>query len=271
LTRYAAAVDSPKERAVLETAHAHPEPVKPSALARALALPEPACAALVQELASEGRLLVLENGALVEPGLFRALCQAAEAFVLGYFREHRERLVCDRTTLREKLRLDSALLDEVLKTLTTGGKVEAEPGGGARLAGVKTTLAPELVALRERALTRLRSAGFQPPTLDELATELGTARPALDGVLKRLVDEKLVSRVSPEYHFSNEAIARAKEAVVRNCGARAKPGEAGDVDLPSLRDELGTTRRWLIPLMEWFDGTGFTTRLGGRRILKRRP
>ena len=84
-------------------------------------------------------------------------------------------------------------------------------------------------------------------------------------MLKRLVDEKRAVRVAPGLHFAMSAVDLAKLEVAMNCEAHA-----GELDLPSLRDALGTTRRWLIPLMEWLDASGFTTRLGGRRILKRR-
>jgi len=271
LTRFAEAIGSPKQRAVLEVAHLHPEPVKLVGLANVLGIGEAACETLARELVSEGKLTMLANGAVVEAVKIAELRDAAEAFIVSFFRSHAERLVCERTVLRENLRVDNAVLDHVLAELTRGGKIESEPGGGARIASPKSHLTPEQETLRSRVLTRIEAAGFQPPSNSELAAELGVQRPALDLILKRLVDEKRLSRISAEYHFAEARIEQAREAVVRICTARAKPGQVGDLDLPTLRDELGTTRRWLIPLMEWFDGTGFTTRLGGRRILKRRP
>ena len=44
----------------------------------------------------------------------------------------------------------------------------------------------------------------------------------------------------------------------------------GSLDIPSLRDALGTTRKFLIPLLEHFDALGLTTRLGANRVLKKR-
>jgi hypothetical protein len=42
----------------------------------------------------------------------------------------------------------------------------------------------------------------------------------------------------------------------------------GAIDIPALRDELGTTRKYLIPLLEHFDAQGLTVRHGERRTLR---
>jgi selenocysteine-specific elongation factor len=64
--------------------------------------------------------------------------------------------------------------------------------------------------------------------------------------------------------MASAAVERAREAVIRNCTAH------GHLEIPQLRDELGTSRKYLIPLLEHFDAKGVTTRLGANRVLKKR-
>jgi hypothetical protein len=52
-------------------------------------------------------------------------------------------------------------------------------------------------------------------------------------------------------------------AIRRNCLAHAEA-----LDIPALRDELDTSRKYLIPLLEHVDALGLTVLRGGvRRLL----
>jgi len=259
------ALGDDEARLELELRRAAGAPRKPAALARALGLPESELSSHLEALVRRGSAARLRAGGVVHATALDDACERVVAAVAAHFARHPERLVCERNALREGSSVDAGLLDDVLAKLAEAKRVELEPGGGVRAARKETDLSAAQKALRERALARLESAGCQPPTDDELAAECGVPRVALDLVLKRLVDERAAARVAPDLHFAASAIDGAKEAIVRNCAAHG-----GELDLPSLRDELRTTRRFLIPLVEWLDTTGFTTRLGARRILKRR-
>jgi selenocysteine-specific elongation factor len=63
--------------------------------------------------------------------------------------------------------------------------------------------------------------------------------------------------------YHGEVIRRMQDVLVAH--GRARDGE---IHIPTLRDELGTTRKYLIPLLEFFDTRGVTVRRGDRRILK---
>ncbi len=245
-------------------------PIKLATLARRVGRVEAEAATDLEKAIASGEVLRLRSGAVVGRAAFASARGRVEAFLADHFREHPERLVCERLALREGTHLDPALLDDVVADLGKHGRLAAEAGGGVRLPSPKSDLSPEQRALRDRVLARLQGARFQPPSREELLAELGVAKAALDSVLKRLVDEKAVARIGPEIYFASSVVEEAKAAIVRNCAKHVDRGGDGELDLPSLRDELRTTRRWLIPLVEWFDTTGFTTRLGSRRILKRR-
>jgi selenocysteine-specific elongation factor len=44
-------------------------------------------------------------------------------------------------------------------------------------------------------------------------------------------------------------------------------GAAGDITPALLRDRLGISRKFLIPLLEWADRQGITRRIGESRVL----
>ncbi|MBL8694693.1 MAG: selenocysteine-specific translation elongation factor [Planctomycetes bacterium] len=246
------------------------EPARALELAVACDALESATAEALERLRAAGKAVKLRSIRWIGKDAWSAARARVDQASAEYFRLHPERLVFERLPLQEGTGLDAAVLEDVLADLARCGRLALEAGGGVRSAQRGPTLTPEQVELCRKIEARLDAAPFSPPPLPELQSALGAPKAAVDSMLKRLVDEKKIARIAPDLYFSAAAVARVREAVERNCAKHVAKGGDGELDLPSLRDELGTTRRWLIPLVEWLDATGFTTRLGPRRILKRR-
>jgi selenocysteine-specific elongation factor len=83
-------------------------------------------------------------------------------------------------------------------------------------------------------------------------------------LLELLIDRGEVQRINSEFLLTRESFERARAAVVTNCQKN------GSLDIPSLRDELGTSRKYLIPFLEHLDATGVTLRQGANRVLRKR-
>ena len=60
------------------------------------------------------------------------------------------------------------------------------------------------------------------------------------------------------------AYEHVMQAVVENCQKN------GRLEIPELRDRLGTTRKFLIPFLAHFDAAGLTARRGGHRVLRQK-
>jgi selenocysteine-specific elongation factor len=137
--------------------------------------------------------------------------------------------------------------------LAEGGAVVRKPGWQA--------------ALRERAgdaggrlAQRLAEARWQLPTVSELQREFSD--PSVPALLAHLAREGSVERVDQERYAQKQALEefrRAVEETLRELGA-ATPAQ--------FRDRLGLTRKYLIPLLEWADRRGITSRKGDTRVLR---
>ena len=106
----------------------------------------------------------------------------------------------------------------------------------------------------------LAAAGAAPPAASELAAGCGfepaVARRAL-GALER---QGRVVRVSADLCFDAAALG-ALEAAARERLA------AGPATAAELKEAMGTSRKYAIPLLEHFDGKGLTRREGDLRVL----
>ena len=158
-----------------------------------------------------------------------------------------------RDDARTAARIDDAKIFSAL--------VEALPdlvaaeGTTLRLASHTMTLSPEHQAAKDRLLAALETAGLAPPPLAELAATHGS--PLVDA----LVDAGEIVKVADGIGFTLAVYDRAKAAIAAVIGAE------GPATASRLRDALGTSRKYVIPLLEHLDRTGFTKRRGDLRVL----
>jgi selenocysteine-specific elongation factor len=152
---------------------------------------------------------------------------------------------------------DPALVDVLLTDLSDRG-ITARDTTTVRLASHRVAL-QERSADVERLLTAIggeREA--TPPTVKELVAA-GVGRDVIDAAAR----EGLVVRVSSDLVMTTDVVARA-EATIR---ASAATG----ITVSALRESLGTSRKYAVPLLEWFDQRGVTRRDGDVRFPRERP
>jgi selenocysteine-specific elongation factor len=108
----------------------------------------------------------------------------------------------------------------------------------------------------------LEQQGLAPGTLAELIAATGSDPSVAKKALGRLVAAGTVVRLGPDLHFSAAAVAGARDLIV------AYLGEHGTMLASDARDLLGTSRKYVVPLLEYFDKQGLTVRQGDARVLR---
>ena len=160
-------------------------------------------------------------------------------------------------SLRSAVNAPSSVLDLLVEhgvkkqawELAEGGAVVRTPGWRAQSGDAGGRLAQ-----------RLAEARWQLPTVSELQREFSD--PSVPALLAHLAREGSVERVDQERYALKQALEefrRAVEDTLRELGA-ATPAQ--------FRDRLGLTRKYLIPLLEWADRRGITSRQGDTRVLR---
>lgn len=181
-----------------------------------------------------------------------------------WFEKNPLRHKIDVRDLRSATGFEGPFLGMLLDELVAREELRLEPGGLVVPLGREVALDEPTAALRDAVLRALREGAFQPPSHGELLDATRATPEDLQRVLDLLVDEGEAVHIGGDMFLSGPAYAEARDAVVENCRAH------GHLEIPGLRDRLGTTRRFLIPLLEHFDGVGLTMRRAGNRILKQR-
>jgi selenocysteine-specific elongation factor len=154
----------------------------------------------------------------------------------------------------------AAVLDAVLERVAREGALEIA-GGVARLAGWRPSLDARAREARERLARRLVDAGWQVPTVAELEHEFPGA--PVRALLAHLAREGTAEAIDADRYAAPAALAGFRAAL------EAALHDLGPATPAALRDRLGLTRKYLIPLLEWADRRGVTRRTGDVRVLAR--
>ncbi len=166
-----------------------------------------------------------------------------------------------RAALRTSRTFPPALKDAVLDAMAAEGKISSEAHGKVLFLDRLRPLSDADQKNLDRLVSLCKSSGFRPPKLAELKEALGLPESGLESLLARAQDEGTVVQVG-EHFYSGETIRAAMVEIRNNCLAH------DDVlDIPLLRDALGTSRKFLIPLLEYVDGLGLTRLRSGSRVL----
>ncbi|MGC3970488.1 MAG: selenocysteine-specific translation elongation factor [Pirellulales bacterium] len=252
--------DRPEARLEHELTQAGPEGRTVDDLARALAVPETQVLAVLATMAN------VEVHQKAMRAFLRPHVDAGEVELL----ESVDRMLAKRAaaasvkraSIRTTKTLPAPLVELVFDRLQQRGRVRSGRQGQVLfLDRLKPLPAPQQQQF-DRLVAECEQRGFRPPELPELEAVVGLKGDALGALLDRAQDEGKIDKVA-EHYYGASIVRTVLRAVRSNCLAH---GEV--LDIPALRDQLDTSRKYLIPLLEYVDSLGLTVLRGGvRRLL----
>ena len=173
-----------------------------------------------------------------------------------------------RETLRDRLFAHASpeIFRAVISSLEEQG-ILATDQGLVRSKEHMLELSPADTQLRDRMLAILEKAGLEAPSLDQLMESAGVpASQRAHGrkILQLLLDNGTVVRVQNEMFFHAEALENLTE-LLRRYGSEHEPDRL--IDVAAFKDMAGVSRKYAIPLLEYFDLAHVTRRAGDKRII----
>ncbi|HOW63705.1 MAG TPA: selenocysteine-specific translation elongation factor [Candidatus Paceibacterota bacterium] len=113
--------------------------------------------------------------------------------------------------------------------------------------------------LGDQIATRLRAAGLAVPSLEELAIELHVPSSQLQAACRLLLDRGILVQLDDRILMHQETIALARLTVLRLFR------KAPSFTTMDFRDALGVSRKFAVPLLDYFDRIRVTVRNGNVR------
>ncbi len=167
---------------------------------------------------------------------------------------------------REELRsragnAQERVFTQLLTSLEAEGVVRSEKDQ-VRLVSHIIRLTPEQQRVVSGLDVEFARAGAAPPSPEEALAKLGVKGTERHELFQLLVAERRLVRVKESLYFHAEALGVVQAKLVAYLQQKKEIGP-GD-----MKDLLGITRKYAIPLMEYFDTQRITVRQGERRVLR---
>jgi selenocysteine-specific elongation factor len=163
--------------------------------------------------------------------------------------------------LIESLKTDKTVLAHAVNSLKEAGKL-VERNQRLALAEHREEFSDQERKNLDAVETLFRGRLFQPPDSAEVAAALRLDAAAVERVLRILVEHERLAPVADGLLFHKDAIDLARQKLTEFI---QKEGELESVKFKYLLD---TTRKFAIPLLDYFDRIGVTLRRGNTRYLK---
>jgi len=211
----------------------------------------------------EGKIVWPTAGAAMHRDTAAAMEAIVQSALAQYHRESPDSPGMLPGELREHFAASKPVFDGLVEAVKARGLV-VETAGHLALAGHKPAFA-DADAERVEAIERLyESSGFKPPGLDEVVDQLKLERRTAERLVKLLLEHGRLVRVAEELLFHEKVIQRARQILLDHF--------AQEEQLESVKFKylLDTTRKFAIPLLDYFDRVGVTRRDGYTRYLKNR-
>jgi selenocysteine-specific elongation factor len=131
-----------------------------------------------------------------------------------------------------------------------------------RTAEHRVQLGGQEKSLVDRIKKILGEQPMSPPDLKDVEKQLGVNRNKLTEVIRLLERDRSVIRVATDLYYLSSTVDQVRAVLKKFLS------DKGEITAGSFRDLIGSSRKYTIPLLEYFDREGLTIRIGDIRRLK---
>lgn len=198
---------------------------------------------------------------LIHNDFFELISKKILTRLTGFHTEHPLKTGMSKQELRSSIPGSDKLFKAVFEHLVAAG-VAVDEGETVRLATHHVMLKTEEQGLKDEILKRIVEGGNAPPILKDLLAVLGAEPKQVKNLLGILEKEGRIVRIKEDLYFSTEFVNETKKKLAEFIQREGSitPSRFGEI--------TGSSRKYNIPLLEYFDRQRFTIRVGDHRVLR---
>jgi selenocysteine-specific elongation factor len=257
---------SPAERAMIVSWFAGYGGVTLADLIRGAGLRPDEARKLIEQLQQEGKLAEVAVGHARSRLLHQELLAELDEKLLGALNQLHEQFPLMATHDRQKVQSqldyvgDDTLVHAAVDRLIQAKKLIGDLRRIGR-ADFKPKLSGPLRKLKDKLIAAYREGRFQPPEPASFAGAAGGNAANLGDLFDVCVAEGHLVKINNDISLHVDAANEMKQLV------SSKLGSGNGATVAEIRDWLGTTRKYAVPLCEYLDRIGITRRDGDLRFL----
>ncbi|MBP1696985.1 MAG: selenocysteine-specific translation elongation factor SelB [Deltaproteobacteria bacterium] len=219
---------------------------------------------IIRQMAGKGDLLVIDSEKLkvIASGSYQMLKGRA----LAQLREFHQRFPMKSGLSKEELRtklppeVDVKLFQILISELIQSKEVVLEKDK-LRLSGHQIS-SVDAKGLAKRVEEAVLKGGLQPPSPKELWEEWSEKEGEVRAIFEHLVHEGILVKIKSEIYFHRVPFENLREELV------AYLKNHREITTPQFKEMTKASRKYVIPLIEYFDQIKLTLRLGEKRVLR---
>jgi selenocysteine-specific elongation factor len=214
----------------------------------------------IKKLKDNGILMQFED-ILVHNNSFNSFRETAKKIINDFHKKNPLKPGMLKEELRARLNIEPRLFSNLttsLKDIVLEKEIVRLSTFSAALSQVDETLKIKIIGLLEKV-------EFQPPTKEELCQSLRLDQKHLSDILKLLVKEGDLVRITDSVYITSSVYNKMIEKLK---GFYSKKPE---MTVAEFRDVLNTTRKYALPFLEYLDSNKITLRVGDIRKFLLKP
>ncbi len=214
---------------------------------------------IFDNLRQKGLIVDLEGGLVLHKTTAEQAVGRMVQTITEYHRSFPQSPGMNREELSERLGWGKPLLDGLLGVALRSGRI-VERTQRYAVTGHREAFSDQESRLLETVESLFAEHLFQPPDLDEVPARIGSTPKETGRLVQLLVQHDRLVRVAENLVFHKRAVERAREAVLQHFRS--------DNRLESVKFKylIDTTRKYAIPLLDYLDRIGVTSRVGNTRF-----
>jgi selenocysteine-specific elongation factor len=236
-------------------------PAEVSQVKKLLHVPQPEAQRLLDGLMENGEVLALPKRRryIHSSGLDWA-CERTLGAAEKFFRDNPLRVYCDVKHLVNLTRLDEEVIVLAADKLASEKKIELSDNR-LTIAGRRVRLTREEEELASEIENIYMTDRFSGPSFGDLLARVTGPQEKVKKVLDFMLEKGDIVRIGDNTYIHRTALSEAREAIRKHFETST------DLSPADMKNLIGTSRKFAIPLMEHFDRAGLTIRKGNVRHL----
>jgi selenocysteine-specific elongation factor len=218
----------------------------------------------LEVLRTDGRIRFLSTNpvAVISEGAYRSGMEKALSVVEKFHKKNPLAPGISREALHSGAfeAAPSIVFQSILDSLVKAGKLETSHEV-VHVYGRRVTLSPEEEQIRDRILAELGKHGLEVPPLDEVVAGLKIDRGKANTILQFMIRDRSLAKINDQFvvdqKIMDEVIAKLKE----------RKQTSPNLGVPEFKEITNVSRKYAIPILEYFDRIRVTRRNGNTRMI----
>lgn len=215
---------------------------------------------IILSLGKEGKIFNLSTEILIHRQQIESIKEKIINLLQELHRQQPLRLNISKSELRTKSKEEEKVFDFALSELVKGKKIVLEKD---RLHLFEHS--PRYTAEQEKIKKEIENFclknEFSPPTIEETVNNFSLKPGIVEEIISSMLENGVLIKLEGEMLVHRDTLEKAKEILENHINKK------GAITVSEYRQLLNSSRKYTLPILQYFDTINFTKRIGDKRIL----